>query len=723
VIPLPSSSPLRFTHRVAAALALIVLTCAAYSNSFTAGFPFDNKQLILQDPRVHQATRENLDLILEHSYWWPYGESGLYRPVTTLTYLFNYAVLGNGERAAGYHAFNLAAHTINVLLVFSLMLRLLGPAKAGHYRKSEKPTAATDATSASPVVSGFSRTFVAFATAALWAVHPLSTEAVTNIVGRADLLAAMAVLGAFLMYLNGRAAAGRPRAAWFTGVALVSALAFFSKESAVVIVPVIVLYELAWWDHTRSTRALLWASVALGLPLLLMWSQRATVLGSAPPAEFAFIDNPIVGAGFLAGRLTAIAVMARYLWLLVWPATLSSDYSYAQIPIAHGAAGDWIACTAIGALACAAALLWRLQRDPPYIRANGAAAFFAAFAFVTFLPASNLLFPTGTIMAERLMYLPSVGLIALFAIGLSAAAHSAASPRAAVIAVVLIVGGMSYRTWLRNPAWTDDLSLWTAAVEASPNSAKAHRALAEALYDSDPAHGNIDRVIAEAERSVSLLSPVPDRSNSYHDYRQAAAYYLDKADGLRRRATAGETNAAAEAAHAAERSLALLQRCLAIIKAASTPLAGASVAPEADANRLLAAAYLGLDDTTRALEAATRARQLDPLAPLAYRLAADTLLGRRRPDEAAVTLMVGSIVTDDGGLGQALMGLYRSGFDQQGCAVVSSPQGAMLNPSCPIVRAHFCAASAEAVEVNLRLGRRDRAERARTFAAQEFGCR
>jgi hypothetical protein len=47
----------------------------------------------------------------------------------------------------------------------------------------------------------------------------------------------------------------------------------------------------------------------------------------------------------------------------------------------------------------------------------------------------------------------------------------------------------------------------------------------------------------------------------------------------------------------------------------------------------------------------------------------------------------------------------------------------MLNPSCPIVRAHFCAASAEAVEVNLRLGRRDRAERARTFAAQEFGCR
>ena len=702
----PQSTRLPVALR-AATLALIVLTFAAYSNSFSAGFPFDNKQLILQDPRVREASGANLDLILQHSYWWPYGESGLYRPVTTLSYLFNYAVLGNGERAAGYHWFNLAAHTINVLLVFSLMLRLLSRATAEARYARE----------------GGSRTFVALATAAIWAVHPLSTEAVTNIVGRADLLAAMAVLGAFLMYLNGRAAAGPRRLAWFAGVAAAAALGFFSKESAVVIVPVILLYELAWWDHTRSRRALLWASIAIGPPLLLMWSHRATVLGSAPPAEFAFVDNPIVGAGFWTGRLTAITVIARYLALLVCPATLSSDYSYSQIAIFSGTARDWFSILAVAAFAAFALFLWRVQKAPPYLRANGAAAFFAAFAFVTFLPASNLLFPTGTIMAERLMYLPSLGLIALFTIGLFAAARRFGSRAAAVIAVVLIVGGLAGRTWLRNPAWTDDVSLWTAAVEASPNSAKAHRALAEALYDADPAHARIDQVIVEAERSVSLLSAVPDRWNSYHDFRQAAAYHLDRADALRRRAAAGEANAATEAAHATERSLALLQRCLAIIKAASASRAGASVAPEADAQRLLAAAYLGLDDTARALDAAARARQLDPLTPLVYRLSADALLGQRRPDEAAVTLMVGSIVTDDAGLGQALMGLYRSGFDQQGCAVTSSPQGPMLNPACPIVRAHFCVASAQAVELNRQLGRPDRAERARMFAAQEFGCR
>ena len=86
---------------------LALLCLAVYSNAFGAGFALDNRQLILRDPRVHAFTRENLSLILNHTYWWPYGESGLYRPLTTFTYLFNYAVLGNADRPAGYHWFNL----------------------------------------------------------------------------------------------------------------------------------------------------------------------------------------------------------------------------------------------------------------------------------------------------------------------------------------------------------------------------------------------------------------------------------------------------------------------------------------------------------------------------------------------------------------------------------------------------------------------------------------
>src|SRR5262249_43275232 len=74
-------------------IVLAAITMLAFSNSFSAGFTLDNKGLILEDPRIRELTGENISLILQHSYWWPRGEAGLYRPLTTLSYLFNYAVL------------------------------------------------------------------------------------------------------------------------------------------------------------------------------------------------------------------------------------------------------------------------------------------------------------------------------------------------------------------------------------------------------------------------------------------------------------------------------------------------------------------------------------------------------------------------------------------------------------------------------------------------------
>src|SRR4030095_7313151 len=89
--------------------------------------------------------------------------------------------------------------------------------------------------------------------------------------------------------------------------------------------------------------------------------------------------------------------------------------------------------------------------------------FLGAFAFVTFLPVSNLLFPTGTIMAERLLYLPSIGLIALVVLAVDGGARRLTAP---AIAVPLLVGGLvvalAVRTAIRNPDWTDDVTLWTA---------------------------------------------------------------------------------------------------------------------------------------------------------------------------------------------------------------------------------------------------------------------
>src|ERR1700751_2720889 len=108
------------------ALALCLLTLLAWSNSFSAGFALDNRGLILEDTRVRDASPDNLALIFQHTYWWPYGESGLYRPFTTLSYLFNYAILGSGKDAAGYHWTNLLLHLLSPLLLYFVARRFAG---------------------------------------------------------------------------------------------------------------------------------------------------------------------------------------------------------------------------------------------------------------------------------------------------------------------------------------------------------------------------------------------------------------------------------------------------------------------------------------------------------------------------------------------------------------------------------------------------------------------
>ena len=101
-------------------LALWALVLAAYSNSFRAGLVFDSAMVITGDTRIRAATPRNLGLILTEGYWHGNTTSGLYRPLTTASYLLNYAVFGNGTHPAGYHWVNLALHAVNVSLVYLL---------------------------------------------------------------------------------------------------------------------------------------------------------------------------------------------------------------------------------------------------------------------------------------------------------------------------------------------------------------------------------------------------------------------------------------------------------------------------------------------------------------------------------------------------------------------------------------------------------------------------
>jgi hypothetical protein len=430
-------------------LALWVLVLAAYSNSFQSGLVFDNAVVISLDARIQAVTPQNLRLILTEPYWRASTVNGLYRPLTTASYLLNYAVFGNGTDPAGYHWVNFALHAVNVSLVYLLGILVLGV-----------PTPA-------------------FALAALWGVHPLLTESVTNIVGRADLLAAFGVLAGLLCYVKSASAAGWRKLPWVAAMLIAQAVGIFSKENAAVLPAIMLLYDLTWRKRTAwRGRALAYAAVVL--PLAAFFYLRVALqVHLLPP----FADNPLISAGFWTARLTAVKVIGKYLWLFVWPARLSADYSYNALPLFGWHPAQWEDAKALIALAvCLGAALLAVRS----YRTRKPLFFFLVFFFVALAPTSNLAMLIGSIMAERFVYLPSIGLAgcvvaAIYALGRQVWRPRPFDMRAAWIALGILCLACAARTYARNFDWLDERSLWTSAVDVSPGSAKTHYNLGNAL--------------------------------------------------------------------------------------------------------------------------------------------------------------------------------------------------------------------------------------------------
>ncbi len=676
-------------HVIAAWVALAVLTALAYSNSFSTGFVLDNRGLLLQDSRIRDVTWENVRLILQHTYWWPTGESGLYRPLTTLSYLFNYSVLGNTDSPLGYHWINFLLHLGNVFLVYALMRRLLRENRA------------------------------AFFSAALWAVHPVLTESVTNMIGRSDLLSGMGVLAGFLAYLKSTESARRSRLAWLGVLMATAAMGVFSKETGVTLLGVIILYELVGWRERRQARALIYGCIAALVPMTVMLIQRARVLAASPPAQFPYTDNPIVGADFLTGRLTALKIIPRYLWLTACPLRLSSDYSYAQIPLARGTWQDWAVCSLVIALGLLAAGLYHWNR---------AAFFFTAFAAITFAPTSNLFFPIGAIMAERFLYLPAIGLIACLVMAIDAAGKRAPARQFAPAVFSVLIMAYAIRTWARNGDWQSEMTMAQACVRDSPASYKGHLLLASVL-DAQRAPGSSpEAIVAEGDRAVAILEPLPDVRSSADAYRSSGAWHLAMGDYL-------HSNDASASAHEYERAADLLQRSLAIVKAQRKDYdrkGGAEWARrhpgsplfargDSDSAWMLAAACWRLGRGHQAADAAAQALAQIPSSGEAYRQIAFAFASDRRFDDAAQSLIEGGLITGDARLHADLLDLYHNHFAGT-CALKTGPEGPAVDVHCDVVHIHLCAAGVGVIEAYVQDKLWGKAREQKQEFIKNYGC-
>ena len=647
-------------------LALWALALVAYSNSFSTGFPGDNAQLILGDPRIQAATAENLRLIWTKDYWFGHVAGGVYRPLATMSHLLNYAILGNGTQPAGYHWFNFAVHAANTALLYVLGLLILEHAA------------------------------VAMAAAAMWSVHPVLTESVTNIIGRSDEMAGFGVLAGMVCYILSTRTSGAVRRTYLAGVIAAGAIGIFSKENAVVVLAGMALYDFTF-GRSGSWKNRAPGYLALVPPFTLFFVLRQGVLKSLPNTHLPPTDNPLFMADFVTARMTALKVLGKYLELMIWPATLSADYSYNQIPLFSAGDWLWLAVTAGGLIL--AVFAWRWSRP---------AFFFAMFGFAALAPTSNVLLLIGTILGERFLYLPAAGLAVCLAIALF---HFAGS-RAKIIAG-LICALFLGRTWLRNSDWQDQYTLWSSAALASPNSFKPHLSLAFALGTADAS--NIDRIVAEAGRATAILAPLADKWNSTRAWEAAGIWYRTK----------GDLSPEPQRRPWYEKSLGTLRRGAAVDRAytaetrridlaqGKTPTGAGWFPIYAE----MARTHLRLGDTAQAM-ADLREGESVAIAPLLFEVLSEAYRQAGDTRQAEVALMQ-TLILSPGYFSarDELVRLYQQA-DPGSCAVTNGG----LNLQCALVHGQVCEATRNLVRLYHDHARPAEAEALEKSAAADLGC-
>ncbi len=455
--------PLRALDALAARPRLAVVLCAVLPFLLTLGNPpvLDDGWAALDNPLTWSLS--NLRRIFQELYGFAGEPSvrGPYRPITTLSYALNYAV--HGRFPPGYHAVNVALHAGASLLVLALARRL-----ARVTLPDQAPR-------------------VALLAGLLFAVHPAHVEAVATIFGRTEPLSTCFAVGALLLALSRREAAWRLPAA--LGLLVLGVL---SKEVAIVTpgLFVVVAYALPaaaglparpGFGAGAPRRALLETA---GVAALLLTAfvpylvGRGPALAVAPEARWFPVGTP----GWQVA-LTMSRVMGEYLRILAFPGFLGGDFAYAaRLPTLAAPTAGFLVATAAW-LATAAAALLLLRRAP--LAAAG-----LAWTFLPLLPVMHFI-PVGVLLAERLLYLPSVGFCLAAAAGAGAWLERAgrSGPRggrwsgatlpAAVALLALVL--LTARTVVRTVDWRSSVDYWTSELEKAPREPVVNNNLAVAL--------------------------------------------------------------------------------------------------------------------------------------------------------------------------------------------------------------------------------------------------
>lgn len=411
---------LRRGRLVVGVLVSLVVSFALFGNSIRGDFVFDDTIVVVGNPLI-KGGMPDVGEIFSTSYHAFQPRTGLYRPLTILSFALNVSVFGFSS--ISFHVVNVLLYALGAFLLFLLASRLAGNR-------------------------------VGWISLLVFLFMPIHVEAVASIVGRAELLALVFGLASLLAFYSGKY--------WQSGLWLL--LGLLSKEIAVAVVPVALMMSLqarglSWRRLARECAPFLVSVVAYSL---LRWN----ALGNFFLANDATsVYNPIKSAPLFAGLWTAMKVFATFFGKLFVPLSYSSDYSLNQIPVVGSLFASWPAMVGIVLLVLLLGLIvWQRKTS-----LGIGLLFFLSGYFVV----SNWIFKIGTIAGERLLYLPSAGAAIVFGI-LIAKLWEKVSVKWGRVAIV--IAGIALASWYaslavsRSGLWNNEESLFKNAYAVAPYS-------------------------------------------------------------------------------------------------------------------------------------------------------------------------------------------------------------------------------------------------------------
>uniref|UniRef100_A0A1B6I8D4 dolichyl-phosphate-mannose--protein mannosyltransferase n=1 Tax=Homalodisca liturata TaxID=320908 RepID=A0A1B6I8D4_9HEMI len=446
-------------------ITLLAVTC--FYKCVGGGFVFDDMEAVVNNDDIKLST--SISTILDNDFWGTRithnASHKSYRPLTILSYRLNLMVAGGELKASQFHLVNLVLYILVCCLSLFVTRALCG---------------------------GESSHSVSFISAVLFTVHPVHTEAVVPVVGRADLLCALFMFCAFLVYCQALESKTRILVHVFllSLTVLLATASMFAKEQGITILAICSAYDFLisekehprhllkfsmTWSKFQDTglivRQIILLSTTCALFLLRWW-----IMGGTVPV-FQKVDNP---ASFLDSMLLrAVNYMYIYalnVWLLLCPEWLCFDWSMGCVPLILMLHDSRVLIVIIFFTMFCLLMFSLLKNTSQEARKLLMALSFMIFSF---LPASNLFFRVGFVIAERNLFVPSLGFCLIIALGIRKLSGMKIWQLIVSSCLALLVLVFCVRSYLRTVQWANERDLFQSAIAVCPLNAKVHYNLAK----------------------------------------------------------------------------------------------------------------------------------------------------------------------------------------------------------------------------------------------------